>query len=94
VINSSAILSSKKITAFAYEYIQDESGRFPIIQAMSEIVGSSCILIAGEYLSNTFGGTGELLGGVAGIPLHVLSLSEQERLASLPHARLLDWAQW
>jgi alanine dehydrogenase len=61
-------LSSKKITAFAYEYIQDESGRFPIIQAMSEIVGSSCILIAGEYLSNTFGGIGELLGGVAGIP--------------------------
>jgi alanine dehydrogenase len=61
-------LSSKKITAFAYEYIQDESGRFPIIQAMSEIVGSSCILIAAEYLSNTFGGIGELLGGVAGIP--------------------------
>jgi len=61
-------LSAKKITAFAYEYIQDESGRFPIIQAMSEIVGSSCILIAGEYLSNAFGGIGELLGGVAGIP--------------------------
>src|SRR5258706_188692 len=61
-------LSSRKITAFAYEYIQDESGRFPIIQAMSEIVGSSSILIAAEYLSNTFSGIGELLGGVAGIP--------------------------
>jgi alanine dehydrogenase len=61
-------LSSKKITAFGYEYIQDESGRFPIIQAMSEIVGGSSILIAAEYLSNTFSGTGELLGGVAGIP--------------------------
>jgi alanine dehydrogenase len=61
-------LSSRKITAFAYEYIQDGSGRFPIIQAMSEIVGSSSILIAAEYLSNTFSGIGELLGGVAGIP--------------------------
>lgn len=61
-------LSSKKITAVGYEFIHEESGVYPIIQAMSEIVGSTCILIAAEYLSNAFNGKGELLGGVAGIP--------------------------
>jgi alanine dehydrogenase len=35
---------------------------------MSEIVGSSSILIASEYLSNNTGGKGELLGGITGIP--------------------------
>ncbi|MBK7429754.1 MAG: hypothetical protein IPI62_02150 [Bacteroidetes bacterium] len=39
---------------------------------MSEIVGSSSILIAAEYLSNAFNGKGELLGGVAGIPPSVV----------------------
>jgi alanine dehydrogenase len=61
-------LAAKKITAIGYEYIRDESGIYPIIQAMSEIVGSTAILIAAEYLSNAFSGKGELLGGVAGIP--------------------------
>ena len=61
-------LSSKRITAIGYEYMQDESGIYPIIQAMSEIVGSTSILIAAEYLSNAFNGKGELLGGIAGIP--------------------------
>lgn len=61
-------LSAKKITAIGYEYIHDEMGAYPIIQAMSEIVGSASVLIAAEYLSNAFHGKGELLGGVAGIP--------------------------
>jgi len=61
-------LSAKKVTALGYEFIHEESGMYPIIQAMSEIVGSTCILIAAEYLSNAFNGKGELLGGVAGIP--------------------------
>ncbi|MBK6397247.1 MAG: alanine dehydrogenase [Bacteroidetes bacterium] len=65
-------LSNKKITAIGYEFIHDESGVYPIIQAMSEIVGSSSILIAAEYLSNAFSGKGELLGGVAGIPPSVV----------------------
>lgn len=61
-------LSAKKITALAYEYIKDETDIYPVIQAMSEIVGNASILIAAEYLSNTHGGKGELLGGVTGIP--------------------------
>lgn len=61
-------LSTKRVTAIGYEFIHEDSGVYPIIQAMSEIVGSSSILIAAEYLSNAFNGKGELLGGVAGIP--------------------------
>jgi alanine dehydrogenase len=61
-------LSSKKITALAFEYLKDETDVYPVIQAMSEIVGSTAILIASELLSNTAGGKGELLGGVPGIP--------------------------
>lgn len=61
-------LCSKKITALAYEYIQDKTGIFPIVKAMSEIVGSTAILIAAEYLSSHSQGKGEILGGVPGIP--------------------------
>jgi alanine dehydrogenase len=61
-------LSGKKITALAYEYIRDETDILPVIQAMSEIVGTTSILIAAEYLSNTTAGRGEILGGITGIP--------------------------
>lgn len=61
-------LSRKKITAMAYEFFRDETDLMPIIQAMSEIVGRTSILIASEYLSNSTGGKGELLGGITGIP--------------------------
>ena len=61
-------LSNKKITALAFEYLQDETSIYPVIQAMSEIVGSAVILIASELMSGASGGKGELLGGVPGIP--------------------------
>lgn len=60
-------LSRKKITAIAYEYIRDESKRFPIIRALSEIAGNAAVLIGGEYLSSS-NGQGLLLGGIAGVP--------------------------
>ncbi len=63
-----ARLKAKRVTALAYEYMRDETDMLPVIQAMSEIVGSTSILIASEYLSNVMSGKGELLGGVTGIP--------------------------
>lgn len=63
-----ARMKSKQITALAYEYMRDETAVLPVIQAMSEIVGGTAILIASEYLSNTMSGRGEILGGVTGIP--------------------------
>lgn len=61
-------LSNKKITALAYEYLKDETQVYPVIQAMSEIVGSAAILIASELMSSASGGKGQLLGGVPGVP--------------------------
>lgn len=61
-------LIEKRATAIAYEYIKDESGRFPMVRALSEIAGSAAILIGAEYLSNVNNGKGVLLGGIAGVP--------------------------
>ncbi len=61
-------LIQKKVTAIGFEYMRDSQGTLSVIQTMSEIAGSTSILIGAEYLSNTGGGKGELLGGVAGIP--------------------------
>lgn len=61
-------LTAKKITALAYEFIRDETHVLPVIQAMSEIVGTTSIMIASEYLSSVHSGRGELLGGITGVP--------------------------
>ena len=46
-------LMEKKVTAVAFDYIQDETGMFPIVRSMSEIAGTSSILIAAELLSTS-----------------------------------------
>jgi alanine dehydrogenase len=58
----------KKVIALAYEFIEDKVGGMPIIRAMSEIAGSSVLLIASEYLSTANNGKGVILGGITGVP--------------------------
>ena len=60
-------LMQKKITAVAWDYIQDEVAAYPIVRSMGEIAGTTSILIAGELLSSFEHGKGIMLGGVAGI---------------------------
>ena len=60
-------LMAKKITAIAWDYIEDENGSFPIIRSMGEIAGSTSFLIAAELMSNANNGKGIMLGSVAGI---------------------------
>lgn len=60
-------LMQKKITAIAWDYIQDEAGVYPVVRSMGEIAGTTSILIAGELLSSYQSGKGIMLGGVAGI---------------------------
>ncbi len=62
------LLMKKKVTALAYEYTNDDAGRFPFVRAMSEIAGNSVILLAAEFLSNANEGKGILLGGISGVP--------------------------
>jgi alanine dehydrogenase len=60
-------LAKKRVTAIAYDYIQDQDGVYPIIRSMGEIAGTTSMLIAAEYLSNTNDGQGIMLGGIAGV---------------------------
>ncbi len=61
-------LNKKKVTALAYEFIEDKVGGLPLVRAMSEIAGSTVMLIAAEYLSNSSIGQGIILGGITGVP--------------------------
>ena len=61
-------LQEKKIIGLAYEFIEDKVGGLPIVRSMSEIAGSSVMLIAAELLSKTNSGSGVILGGVTGVP--------------------------
>lgn len=66
-------LNKKNITAFGFEFIKDNQDKLPIVRSMSEIAGSTSLLIAGEYLSNVNNGKGLMLGGISGImPTNVL----------------------
>lgn len=61
-------LNEKKITAVAFEYLEDKVGGMPVVRAMAEIAGSTVMLIAAEYLSSVNAGKGLILGGITGVP--------------------------
>lgn len=68
-------LMARKVTLLGFEYIQDKSGTFPVIRAMSELVGTAAVFIASQYLSDPELGKGTLLGGFPGIfPTEVVIL--------------------
>jgi alanine dehydrogenase len=60
-------LRQKRVIALAMEYIQDETSSFPLVRILSEIAGISAILTAAELLTQSRGGIGVLLGGIAGV---------------------------
>jgi alanine dehydrogenase len=61
-------LKHKRIIALAMEYIQDESGSFPIVRTMSEMAGIAAVQTAAQLLSSENDGPGILLGGISGVP--------------------------
>ncbi|MCC2545033.1 alanine dehydrogenase [Hymenobacter sp. BT175] len=61
-------LTRKKINAISFELIKDPSGARPVVRAMSEIAGSTVMLIAAEYLARSNEGKGIILGGITGVP--------------------------
>ncbi|MCA8830004.1 alanine dehydrogenase [Hymenobacter pini] len=61
-------LLRKKINAISFELIKDPSGARPVVRAMSEIAGSTVMLIAAEYLARSNEGKGIILGGITGVP--------------------------
>lgn len=68
-------LMQKRVTALGFDIIRDDDGHFPVVRMMSEITGSSAILIASEYLSTSRNGKGIMLGGITGVtPTEVIIL--------------------
>jgi alanine dehydrogenase len=60
-------LMQKRVTNIAYEYLEEEDGSKPIVQLMSQISGSTSVVLINEYMSKSRGGKGVLLGSVTGI---------------------------
>ncbi len=60
-------LIQKKITALSYEHIGNNTDEHPILHTISEMVGSTTVLIASHYLADNKWGRGKMLGGFTGI---------------------------
>jgi alanine dehydrogenase len=68
-------LLQKKVTAIAYETVEEEMGKLPILEPMSEIAGRIAALMGAYYQANPQGGRGVLFGGMPGVlPAHVVVL--------------------
>ncbi|NTW56578.1 MAG: alanine dehydrogenase [Chlorobiaceae bacterium] len=61
-------LLDRNITALGFEFIETRDGELPIVRTLSEIAGSLAIQTAAKYLETGYGGSGILLGGIAGVP--------------------------
>jgi len=60
-------------TAIAYETVEDDKGRLPLLTPMSEIAGRMSIQEGAKYLEKPMMGRGILLGGIPGVaPAEVL----------------------
>ncbi len=60
-------LKKSGCTAIAYETVETADGRLPLLQPMSEVAGRMAIQEAAYFLKKTQGGSGILMGGVAGV---------------------------
>ncbi len=61
-------LLEKRITAIAYETIEEEDGTLPVLRTMSEVAGRMAPQFAATFLQSSYNGRGVLLSGVPGIP--------------------------
>jgi alanine dehydrogenase len=68
-------LLKNQVAAVAYETIQDEHGRLPVLRPMSEVAGRLAVQQGAKFLEKPMGGKGILLGGIPGVPpAHVVVL--------------------
>ncbi|WP_326537929.1 alanine dehydrogenase [Pseudorhodoferax sp.] len=69
---TTALLESKAV-CIAYETITGAAGGLPLLAPMSEVAGRMALQAAAAHLEKSKGGSGVLLGGVAGVaPGHVV----------------------
>lgn len=60
-------LISSGCVAIAYETVENDDGRLPLLAPMSEIAGRMAPHVAATYLERPRGGSGVLMGGVSGV---------------------------
>ena len=53
--------------SIAYETVQDESGKLPLLIPMSEVAGRLSIINGAKCLESNMGGKGKLISGVSGV---------------------------
>jgi alanine dehydrogenase len=63
-----AALVASGATCVAYETVQDDAGRLPLLAPMSEVAGRLAPQMAANALGRASGGRGVLLAGVPGVP--------------------------
>jgi alanine dehydrogenase len=61
-------LLKDKITAIAYEQIEEADGSLPVLRTSSQIGGAMAAEVASRLLQSDHGGRGVLLGGIPGVP--------------------------
>jgi len=61
------VLLKKKITAIAYETVETEDKKLPLLSPMSEVAGKMAVQIGANLLEKNHNGSGTLLGGVTGV---------------------------
>ncbi len=61
------VLLDKKVAAIAYETVELDSGRLPMLQPMSVVAGKMATQVGATLLERGHGGKGVLLGGVPGV---------------------------
>jgi alanine dehydrogenase len=68
-------LMGMKIASIAYETVQLDDGRLPLLAPMSEIAGRIAPHVGANYLEKPHGGRGVLMGGASGVaPARVVVL--------------------
>jgi alanine dehydrogenase len=61
-------LLEKNITAIGFEIIQEDDGRLPVLVPLSQVAGRMTPQVAATLAQNNYGGKGQLLSGVPGVP--------------------------
>ncbi len=66
-------LGQRKVAAVAYETVQLDDGRLPLLAPMSEVAGRMAPHVGARLQEKEYGGRGILMGGVSGVrPARVL----------------------
>ncbi|MGM0123325.1 alanine dehydrogenase [Enterococcus sp. AZ194] len=60
-------LVETKVTAVAYETMQDVDGSLPLLAPMSEVAGRMGVIAGMQFLQKQYGGKGLILSGVPGV---------------------------